>query len=367
MKKRILLLLAALLALLPAVAGADVRLYAFPAEEPPKALLAAAFAIPAEETTLTLTFAGDCTLGSEPEYRSHHAGFAKKVEQEGLDWPFSGLKSLFAADDATLVNLEGVLSAGTANRAEKQFTFLGDPAYAEILTLGSVECVTLANNHSMDFGRRGYRDTCNALSEAGIGFADADTVLVIEKEGYRIGITASCFSLGKREEAKLAAQMETLRQLGCHALVHVMHAGVEYAPRHSDQQQKVAETAVRLGADLVVGHHPHVAQDAVLLGASPVFYSLGNCSFGGNMNPSVREGLVLQIAFRFAQGSMAELDWALYPILTTGGASGNDYRPTLPTGEAGRQLMEQLARSTGLPKENYTEETGAWRPTLPTP
>jgi poly-gamma-glutamate synthesis protein (capsule biosynthesis protein) len=357
-----------LLFLLPCTARADsARFYSFLPDTPPRALREMAFAIPAEEACLTLTFAGDCTLGGEPERRSHPGGFAKTVAREGFGYPFSGLAELFGSDDATLVNLEGVLSDSTANRADKLFSFIGDPAYTEILTLGSVECVTLANNHTMDFGARGYRDTQNALSQAGVGYVSGETVLVIEKDGYRIGVTASAFTLTREGKERLALQLEALKALGCHALVHVMHAGQEYAGRHTPQQEETARLAVSLGADLVVGHHPHVAQDAAMVEDTPVFYSLGNCCFGGNLNPSVRDGLVLRADFRFADGGPAGMDWALYPIRITGVEVGNDYRPILLTGEAGQAAVNRLSRQTGLPADPYTKETGIWQPALPTP
>lgn len=357
-----------LLFLLPCTGRADsARVYSFLPDAPPRMLQEMSFAIPAEEACITLTFAGDCTLGGEPERRNHSGGFVQTVAREGFGYPFSGLAELFGSDDATLVNLEGVLSDSAANRADKQFTFIGDPAYTEILTLGSVECVTLANNHTLDFGAGGYRDTQTALSEAGVGYVSGETVLVIEKDGYRIGVTASAFTIDREGKERLALQMDALRDLGCYALVHVMHAGLEYADRHAPQQEETARLAVSLGADLVVGHHPHVAQDAALLEDVPVFYSLGNCCFGGNMNPSVRDGLVLRAAFRFADGEPAGMDWALHPIRITGGEVGNDYRPILLTGEAGQAAVHRLSRRTGMPQENYTQETGAWQPTLPTP
>lgn len=344
---------------LPATAE-GVRVYSFPADQPPQELLAMAFAIPAEQAEIRLTFAGDCTLGSEPEYRNHAGGFCRTVEREGYAYPFLGLVPLFAADDLTLVNLEGVLSRSTAGRADKQFTFIGNPACTEILTLGSVECVSLANNHTLDFGRRGYQDTCRALEEARIGYVSGENVLVAEKDGYRIGFTASAFSLSPADERRLAARMEALRELGCLAVIHVMHAGVEYAPAHSPQQQAVAQTAISLGADLVVGHHPHVPQDAALIDGVPVIYSLGNCCFGGNLNPTEREGLLLQVHITFARGERAGLDWTLHPIRITGGESGNDYCPQLLQGPEALRVIERI---TGPGSIRFVPDAaGGYRP-----
>lgn len=355
--------LAALLALLlipvTGVAG-GVQLFTFSADEPPKSLWNMAFAIPAEESELILTFAGDCTLGGEPELRRRADGFAQTVEREGMAYPFSGLLPLFSADDVTLVNLEGVLSESTANRAEKQFTFIGEPAYTEILSLGSVEAVTLANNHTMDFGRRGFEDTRAALSAAGIGQLTQEQVLVIQKDGYRIGLTASVFGLNAADQQRLAAQIDALKTLGCHAIIHVMHAGVEYADAPSQQQREVARLAAEQGASLVVGHHPHVVQGVEWVESIPVFYSLGNTCFGGNLNPSVRQGALLKVRFRFADGELARMDWQLHPIAISGGKSGNDYCPQLLTGEEAGQVIQRINRLSGITLEPAADFPGGW-------
>ena len=364
-KKGWLAVVLALLLPVSAMAG-GVQLFTFPAQEPPQSLWNMSFAIPAEESELVLTFAGDCTLGGEPELRRRADGFAQTVEKEGMAYPFSGLLPLFSADDVTLVNLEGVLSESTANRAEKQFTFIGDPAYTEILSLGSVEAVTLANNHTMDFGRRGYEDTREALSAAGIGQLTQEQVLVIQKDGYRIGLTASVFGLNAADQQQLTAQMDALKALGCHAILHVMHAGVEYADQPSRQQRDVARLAAEQGAMLVVGHHPHVVQGVEWVEGVPVFYSLGNTCFGGNLNPSVRQGALLRVHFRFAEGELARMDWQLHPIAISGGASGNDYCPQRLTGEEAEPVIQRINHLSGISLEPVADFPGGWTVTLKT-
>lgn len=365
MKKGLAILAAAVCLLAVTFAGAEgVRIYSFSIDEPPVELTETLFALPAEKSTLTLTFAGDCTLGGEPEVNRRKDGFAQTVASEGFAYPFSGLAPLFAADDVTLVNLEGVLSASTAGRGEKEFTFIGDPAFTQCLTLGHVECVTLANNHTMDFGQRGYRDTCEALETAGIGWTAEDRVLVIEKDGYRIGMTSSAFTLSSGAEKRLAAQMDALRELGCLAIVHHMHAGQEYADRHNRQQQDTAETAIGLGAQLVVGHHPHVPQDVDRIGDGLVVYSLGNCCFGGNLNPSRKDGLLLSVSFQFAEDRLSELQWSLHPIAISGISPGNDFCPQLLEGEAAQQVLQQMERNGRIPLMPYQNGAGAVQPAI---
>ncbi len=364
-KKWLAALIAALCLLTASLAGAEgVRIYSFSVHEPPAELMDTLFALPAEESVVTFTFAGDCTLGGEPEINRRGDSFAKTVEREGFSYPFSGLAPLFATDDVTLVNLEGVLSASAAGRAEKEFTFIGDPSFTRCLTLGSVECVTLANNHTMDFGQRGYRDTCDALANASVGWTDAERVLVIEKDGYRIGMTSSAFTLSAADEKRLAAQMEALGQLGCLAIVHHMHAGQEYADQHNRQQQDTAETVLRLGAQLVVGHHPHVPQDVDSYGDGLVVYSLGNCCFGGNLNPSRRDGVLLRVSFHFGEDRLREMQWSLHPIAISGVSPGNDFCPQLLQGGAAQQVIHRMEQSGNIPLLPFENGAGAVQPAI---
>ena len=113
-----------------------------------------------------ITFLGDCTLGGESPSRYRTIDFAARIAENGMAFPFRELVRLTADDDLTVANLEGVLSDRKLSKVKKKYNFIGPSAYTEVLTLGSVECVTLANNHSHDYGDPGYRDTKAALEAA---------------------------------------------------------------------------------------------------------------------------------------------------------------------------------------------------------
>lgn len=345
-----------------AVAG--TRLYVFQAEAPPAELSATANAVAPEKTLISLTFAGDCTLGGETSSQASKHSFRSRVRENGMAYPFAGLKALFAADDFTIVNLEGVLSDSAEDKVKKQYNFIGEPAYTAVLTEGSVECVNLANNHSGDYGSRGRADTVNALNAAGVGWFDEDTLCVLEKDGVRVGLTATLFTLGAEKREKLDRQMEILRELGCAAIVHTMHAGEEYAPTAGAGQKKIAEAAVALGASLVVGHHPHVAQGAELTEGVPVVYSLGNCCFGGNFNPRDYDAVLLGAELRFREGALSELTWTLHPISQSADRRRNSFQPVLLSGgEAGR-VMKKIQEASPKRLEPYVEGLGARQETI---
>ena len=104
-----------------------------------------------------ITFLGDCTLGGLENKKNSSLGFVRRIEENGLDFPFRNLRTLTENDDLTVANLEGVLSDRKLKKVKKEYNFIGPTAYTEILQSGSIECVTVANNHSHDYGKEGIR------------------------------------------------------------------------------------------------------------------------------------------------------------------------------------------------------------------
>lgn len=361
--KRMGALLLALVCLLASRALAETRVWVFAWDDPPAELAATSALVTEGETHITLTFAGDCVLGNEARLNGSNS-FRARIQKEGMAYPFEALQPLFATDDFTVANLECVFSDSKAGKVSKTYNFRGPTEYTQILTLGDIECVGLANNHSLDFGQRGKLATEKALDAAGIGRFDEDTLCVLEKDGVRIGLTGTLYSLSESKQQKLALQMQTLRELGCAAIVHVMHAGVEYSRRANGRQAGIAERAIGSGASLVLGHHPHVPQNAELVSGVPVVYSLGNCSFGGNLDPSVTTALLLRAEFSFDGGALDRLDWSLYPISITGKRASNDFQPCLLTGEAAQAVIDRMQDTSALTLQPYREGLGAVQQTV---
>lgn len=114
--------------------------------------------------SLTLSFAGDCTLGTDESF-NYSTSLNSYYESQGSQYFLKNVKPVFETDDLTIVNLEGPLTTAS-NRADTLFAFKGDPEFVSILTDGSVEAVTLANNHSYDYGEEGYQETRLVLENA---------------------------------------------------------------------------------------------------------------------------------------------------------------------------------------------------------
>ena len=342
-------------------ASAVTRVYTFSCKDVPTALIDSAMLVTEGDVDVTLSFAGDCTLGGEPGKRSNRNSFASVVARKGYDYPFANLKPLFDADDLTLVNLECVLSDSTEGRVDKKFNFIGKPDYTEILTRGGVDCVTLANNHALDFGERGKQDTTAALEAASVAWVDDETVTVLEKDGVRVGFAGSAFSPSK---AVWLRQLEALQSVGCAAIVHIMHNGEEYADRLTGRQTAWAEFVAANGASLIVGHHPHVVQGVRLYGGVPAAFSLGNCVFGGNTDPADYDACVLTARLCFRDGALTDETLTLHPIRVSGTKNRNDYQPALLTGDDAARVLQKMQRTSDAELTPYVDGVGAVQPTI---
>ena len=317
--------------------------------------------------TVRITFLGDCTLGGEERNRNAYRGFVRTIERNGYAYPFRNLTALTAADDLTVANLEGVLSDRDLNKVSKEFNFRGSAAYTEILKEGSVECVTLANNHSHDYNNAGYEDTVRALEDAGVAYFGTDSMAVWRNEdGLMIGFLGVSGSLSGSRFSADERQMQVLRSLGCAAVITVMHTGTEYEYQPDGYQKQVVSRALPCGTDLIIGHHPHVVQGYEIRDGVPVVYSLGNCVFGGNTNPRDHDALAVQADLSFEDGELSAVTLHFYPVSVSGEANYNDYSPVLLSGEDAERVLRKMEASTGLYPGAFTGEQGA-AVTVPAP
>lgn len=343
--------------LLPQNAGASGAWFSLSAMEK------LGYILPEEERSgeVRMTFLGDCTLGDEARKRNASLGFAKTIEKMGCEHPFRQLRRLTSPDDLTVANLETVLSDRKLKKVRKEYNFIGSASYTEILTAGSIDCVTLANNHTHDFGEEGYEDTKTALNEAGVAWFGTDSPAVwISEEGFMIGFLGVSYSLVGNGYKRYREQYQSLRDLGCAAVVTVMHAGTEYAYAAPDRYQKqIVTRAVQCGTDLVVGHHPHVVQGYTVQEGVPVVYSLGNCSFGGTTRARDSDALALQVIMRFEKGRLKEQELHFYPISITGDERYNDYSPVFLTGTGAERVLAKMEKSTGWAPGAFGEKEGA--------
>lgn len=306
---------------------------------------------------LIISCIGDCTLGGDPrigQLDSFRAAWSENGERHF----FSGAIRYTEGDDLTIVNLEGPLTAREAG-ADKEFAFRGDPEFARILASGSVEAVSLANNHAMDFGQEGYVDTLDALEAEGILAAGERHPAIHSVGKWTIGIAAGKFP-GAERLAWLDEDVKALREAGCDIVIAVMHWGDEGAEAPKEELQNMAHSIVDMGVDLVVGHHPHILQGIEAYNGRLIAYSIGNFVFGGNRNPSERETAIFQQKFRMTDEGAVPGDFRILPY-TVSSAPGNDYRPAELEGDAAQRVFDAINRRGALLPTHVPISEG-WQP-----
>lgn len=143
-----------------------------------------------EGQTITLSFAGDCTLGTDEGFDRSTSFNAKYNEVGDPAYFFANVASIFADDDATIVNMEGTLTDSTT-RADKTFAFKAPREYAEILKAGNVGAASLANNHSRDYGDQSYTDTIEAVEAVGIPTFGYDRIAYLDVKGVKVALVGT--------------------------------------------------------------------------------------------------------------------------------------------------------------------------------
>jgi len=297
---------------------------------------------PAEERFL-LTFAGDCTFGASPANYYAGVGFIKTVGED-YSYPFRNVMDWFGSDELTLINLEGPLT-DTGNPMQKKHTFRGPTAYVGMITENSVEAVSLANNHSHDYGQTGYDATVQTLEAAGIPFVERDSGCILTTEhGLKVGLYGAVYY--KLDTEAITAGIRSLKDQGCDLVIFAPHWGVEGTYRPTEEQTRLAYAAIDAGADIVWGSHPHVLQPVEAYNGGIIYYSLGNFSFGGNGYPRDYDtALLQQEVVRDGEGNVFLGELTIVPCSVSSVPDRNNYQPT-PC-EPGTESYDRVLQKLG--------------------
>lgn len=299
-----------------------------------------------QETTITISAAGDCTLGTDEGFNYKRSFKGKYDAVQDPAYFFQNVQPVFAQDDLTIVNMEGTLTEETT-REPKQFAFKGDAEYAKILTAGAVEAANLANNHSFDYGKKSYEDTIAALEAEGISSFGYERTAVMDIKGMKVGL-AGVYELAEHINCKqdMLDNIASLKEQGAQIIIVSFHWGQEKENVPSDVQVELAHTAIDNGADLVLGHHPHVLQGIGEYKGKNIVYSLGNFCFGGNSAPSDMDTMIFQQTFTVKDGKLQEDNVTnILPCkISSAYEEGyNNYQPILAEGEQKEKIFERLS------------------------
>lgn len=293
--------------------------------------------------TITISATGDVTLGNA-HTQEYSASFRQMYDsQKDKGYFFQNVKDIFEADDMTIVNFEGVLTF-SETRQEKDYNMKGDPEYVEILTKGSVEVVSFGNNHRLDYLSEGSNDTIKAFDEAGIVYAYDKNVGIFETKGIKIGIiSVNEVSQGTVVEKYIEEGIEKLKEQEADIILACCHWGIEGDNYPEEYQTTLGRKCIDLGADLVIGHHPHVLQGIEEYNKKYIIYSLGNFCFGGNRNPVDKDTLIFQQSFTFINGEKQEKsNIKIIPCSLSSVKNRNNFQPTPAKEEEAERIIDRI-------------------------
>lgn len=297
----------------------------------------------AEPVSITVSMVGDCTLGTDVNFDQSTSFDAFYQMKNDPGYFFQNVKDIFTADDLTVANMEGTLTTSN-DRQQKTFAFKGNPSYTEILTQGGVEATNLANNHSHDYGDQSYEDTIQYLEAAGITTFGYDRTAVMDVKGIKVGLIG-IYELkdGLGRQQQVIDTIQEVKDQGAQVIIVSFHWGTEKSNIPDDIQKTLAHLAVDQGADLVVGHHPHVLQGIEKYQGKNIVYSLGNFCFGGNKNPSDKDTMIFQQTFTVENGELVEDDVTnITPCSLSSESSYNNYQPMVLEGSEKERVLQKI-------------------------
>lgn len=257
--------------------------------------------------TLEICFTGDLLLDR---------GVRQKIEHSGIDSIFSKVSPLFHSSDAVVVNLECPITEHYAP-INKHYIFRGEPEWLPSLKKAGITHLAMANNHTYDQGRDGLIETSkqitlNNLIQIGFGFNHADACLpvVIKKGKLNVAIFNSVFlplenfpffsnkpCICQASSTDLSKAISVFKTKHPNIFVVVLlHWGFEYQKEPEPSQKAEARQLIESGADVIIGHHPHVIQDIEFINNKPIIYSLGNFVFDPKRKEASK-GLIVKLSF----------------------------------------------------------------------
>ena len=241
-------------------------------------------------------------------------GVEAKIKNLNKDYSFSLdlIRDYLNNADYVFANVEGSISDIGADTG-KPYSFRFEPAVAEALAKGGIDGVSLANNHMLDWGRQSLCETTKHLDTVGVDYVGAgcnaqtaERPLVKSFGNTTVGFLAytefykgahavgDIPGMSEYDLEKIAERISDLESKVDIIMVS-MHWGAEYKDRATDSQVEIGQSLIDMGADIIIGHHPHVDQEIERYGNGWIIYSLGNFIFDQSWSENTMESILAEI------------------------------------------------------------------------
>ncbi|NLG29387.1 MAG: CapA family protein, partial [Chloroflexi bacterium] len=299
------------------------------------------------EPSITLAAVGDLMLAES---------VGESIAATSPRYPFEGegVRPILAGADIAVGNLECAVAEG-GERQAKPYTFLADPAVIEGLQYAGLDVLSMANNHTGDYGDSAMVETLDALDAAeliavgaGRTITDAHASKIVTANGLRVAFLAynqiapESFAATETspgsawaDPAAMAADVQAARD-AADLVVVICHWGAEYATHTNASQRALASALAEAGADLVIGHHPHVLQGFGFFADTFVAYSLGNFVFYPMFDANTAETIILRCVLDST--GVKTVEWL--PMVIESG------QPRLTSPGTATEIREQLLKVT---------------------
>lgn len=275
------------------------------------------------------------------------------AKQKDINYPFLKISDYFKGADLVFGNLETPITEGR-EIFDFEMVFRSDLGTEQALKQAGFSILSLANNHTPNFGEQGLKDTFRYLDMAGIKHIgagineeEANQPVYIEKKGIKFAFLAyndsdvvpASYEADNNHAGtafmridKMTEAVKMAKQKADFVIVS-MHSGIEYTGKPDNSQVNFAHAAVDAGADLIIGHHPHVVQMAEQYKGKYIFYSLGNFVFDQPQSQKTKEGLVVKVFF--TKDGVNKI--SLLPVVME-----NLAQPTMASGDEAKSILQGL-------------------------
>jgi len=284
-------------------------------------------------------------------------GVGKYLEEKGYDYPYTDIKKEIIKSDIAIANLECPLTdGGNAVLKRPELIFRGSRLNGAALKNTGFDILSLANNHTMDQGREGLINTIKVLKDSdilplgtGMSRSEAREPVFIERKGRSIGFLGYCdfppegyiydedkADVARADMKSLGEEVKAARD-NCDFLLVSFHWGKEFDCYPKDRQREMAHMAIESGADLVIGHHPHVLQGVEEYKGKLIFYSLGNFVFDRQIPRGTDESVIIDITIDRGGSQKARI----IPVRI------EDCKPIIAYGQEAEHILNKYAVYSG--------------------
>jgi poly-gamma-glutamate synthesis protein (capsule biosynthesis protein) len=309
-------------------------------------------AVQLPNTEIKMLFFGDIMLDRQ---------VGNQINKKGFEYLFQNLKDKKFFEGYNLVgaNLEGaVTDKGAHYSPEMAYDFAFNPEVVKRLKEYNFNYLTISNNHLADQGERGIIETRKNLDELKFNYSGCQdreigdcSSKILEINGRKIGLAGFSMVYGLFDENKATEVIKKLKSSSDLVVVNI-HWGVEYKHEFNKTQQAVAYSLADAGADIIIGHHPHVVQGLEVYNNKPIFYSLGNFIFDQYFSADTQEGLAVGITI-----INDKKEYYLYPI------KSKQSQPSLMEGVDKEAFLKKIS-SWSKADENFKDQISVGKLTI---